>query len=377
MNTFSSHSICWVLSRCLLLLATPIIKAQFSLIRCFNHSKRTALKLSMLGICTTLVIACNSTGNTQMPSAGSDCRVVKHDVGETEVCGQPQKVVALGPYALDLLLSLGVQPAGYADYFSLYRGDYFDNPSQQIPYLGSRLTNQPMNLGTGDQPSLEELVQLKPDLIVGETGGNKNNYALLSQIAPTLLLGKRIEKDNWKHSIQEIAKALGREDQAEQVLLEHKQRLAANQAELVPFVKANPQVLLLGGNQLNENIRVFGSHEFIGGLLKDLGFQIIALPEQQQKHQVTLVSPEVLPSLNAADTIFVLGYDLNPGDYRGNFSENQMKNIKQEWSNQAITQTLKADKEGRVYFVPYYLWNGLNGPIGTELVLEELRQLLL
>jgi iron complex transport system substrate-binding protein len=38
---------------------------------------------------------------------------------------------------------------------------------------------------------------------------------------------------------------------------------------------------------------------------------------------------------------------------------------------------MPASKENRVYFVTLYLWRGLQGPIGTELILDELRQLLL
>jgi ABC-type Fe3+-hydroxamate transport system substrate-binding protein len=89
-------------------------------------------------------------------------------MGETQVCGQPQKIVALSPHLLDLLLSLDHQPAGYAEVFPFHKGKYFDNPSQQIPYLGDRVTSQPINLGNRNEPSLERLIKLKPDLILGE-----------------------------------------------------------------------------------------------------------------------------------------------------------------------------------------------------------------
>ncbi len=83
------------------------------------------LKLLMLGMfATLLIVACNSnaperitsgdTANSMLSSNASNCRIVKHDMGETQVCGQPQKIVALSPHLLDLLLSLNRQPAGYA-----------------------------------------------------------------------------------------------------------------------------------------------------------------------------------------------------------------------------------------------------------------------
>ncbi len=353
-----------------------------------SFSVSRPIKLVMLGMLTTVLIAaCSSNvfeqttrgsiANLTLSSNSSDCRLVKHDAGETQVCGKPQRVVALGPHSLDLLLSLDMQLVGYADYFSLYSGEYFDNPSQQIPYLGSWMKNNPVNLGASDKPSLEGLSRLQPDLIVGETGGNQSNYALLSQIAPTILWGNRTQKDYWKYSIQEIGKALGLTEKAKQLILENDQRLAAARIELAPAVKAHPKILLVGGNQLNENIAVFERDSYIGSLLADLGFQLVSLPEQKKFFQSINISLELLPALNAADTIFVMGHNIDPNFLRENVIENQMKNVKQEWSKNAIAQTLKASQEGRVYFVTYYLWNGLNGPIGTQLILEELRQLLL
>ncbi|MEM6840215.1 MAG: hypothetical protein AAGF66_13175 [Cyanobacteria bacterium P01_H01_bin.119] len=38
-----------------------------------------------------------------------------------------------------------------------------------------------------------------------------------------------------------------------------------------------------------------------------------------------------------------------------------------------MAQSLTASQENRVYFTTFYKWNGLNGPIGAELILEQLR----
>lgn len=65
-------------------------------------------------------------------------------MGETEICGQPQKVVLLGPCCLEQVLALGVQPAG--DHIALHQGDY-DDPSEQIPDLGDRVTTHQCWLG--------------------------------------------------------------------------------------------------------------------------------------------------------------------------------------------------------------------------------------
>lgn len=124
------------------------------------------------------VSACNSNlpfnaalhneGNSpESPSLSSECRVIEHDLGETEICGQPERVVALGSYELDLLLSLGIEPVGYAeDGRALVGSPQPGKPVVGVKYLGDRLTNKPIHVGTWQAPSLETILKLQPDLIL-------------------------------------------------------------------------------------------------------------------------------------------------------------------------------------------------------------------
>jgi iron complex transport system substrate-binding protein len=345
------------------------------------------LKLFGLGLgATLLVVACSgSTPDNQIgdrasaDSTAAECRTIQHDVGEAEVCDRPQKIVALRPYCLDLLLSLNRQPAGYAEVFSIHQGDTFDNPSQQIPYLGDRITTEPINLGTGDEPSLEALTKLKPDLILGEAGGTENIYPLLSQIAPTLLWEQRTTEGKWQQDIQKIAKALGEEERAEKAIAQYNQKVAAARSELAPVVATHPRLLLLGANRLAEGFYAINHDSYLSGLLKELGFELVTVPGQDSGAPSLPVTLEMLPQLaRQADTIFVLGYDLTAKSQSlERVLDKQTSVIEKEWRENKITQSLKATREGRVYFTTYYLWNGLNGPIGAELILNELRQILL
>lgn len=362
-------------------------RANFRLLASSSVSR--AITLLMLGTFTTvLIVACNGnasnritsgdTANSTLSFRSSNCRIVKHDMGETQVCGQPQKIVALSPHLLDLLLSLNRQPAGYAEVFPFHKGKYFDNPSQQIPYLGDRITSQPMNLGNRDEPSLERLIKLKPDLILGEVGNNRQAYGLLSQIAPTLLWEDRTAKGKWQQSIRQLAQAVGDEKQAEAVIAAYNQRLTAARAEFAPIAAAHPHLLLLGANRLSSDLAIVNGDGYLDELLEGLGFQFVSAPLRANVARVTSVSLELLPQLGTADIIFILGHDLSP-DRRNLTSvlDSQTSAIQQEWNNNAIAQTLKASKENRVYFVTYYLWNGFNGPLGAELIVNQLRQLLL
>lgn len=348
------------------------------------------LKLLSLGLGVALLVVACSTPDSRISDRatanlnGTNCRMVEHDLGETQVCGQPKQIVALGPHILDLLLSLDMQPAGYAEVFPFHGGDSFNNPSEQIPYLGNRVTTQPLNLGDRSNPSIETLTRLQPDLILGEAGGLRQNYDLFSKIAPTLLWEQRTAKGKWQENLRQLAQALGQEERAEAAIAAYNQQIAAARADFAPVVAKYPQVLLLGANQLVD-IMVVNDSSYLGEVLEGVGFELVSPPAQNKSELTTSISLETLPQLDDADLIFILGYDMSVRKQQQKATnavlnrviDKQTAAIQQEWQNNAIAQSLKASQEDRVFFVTYYLWNGLNGPIGAQLILDELRQLLL
>ncbi|MEM1256423.1 MAG: iron-siderophore ABC transporter substrate-binding protein [Cyanobacteria bacterium P01_H01_bin.21] len=326
------------------------------------------------------------TADTSIESLASDCRVIEHDLGETEVCGQPQKVVTINAYALDLLLSLGVQPAGSTITLNVHQGEIFDNPAQQIPYLGDRVTTQPMNLGNASEPSLEKLTLLKPDLIVGQAG-RVDNYDLLSQIAPTLLWRNRTAKGQWQESLRDLAIALEQSEKAEAMIQQYETRIVDARADLANVVATYPKLLLLGASRLDEGVFAINADSYLGELLESIGFQLISPSVAKANAPISI---EALPELDDADSIIILGYNFDVSDGRlenpassadttmGDLLEtHQVQPIQQDWQESAIAQSLTASQENRVYFATFYKWNGLNGPIGAELILEQLRQFLL
>lgn len=344
------------------------------------RSSRFSLYRSTLVIFLTalMIIACNLDPNSTMQ--GTDCRDISHAMGTTEVCGTPENIVVLGDHSLDLLLSLGEQPDGFASVISLHNGDVFDRPSEQIPYLGQFVTTEPVNLGIASQPSLEVLTQLQPELIVGEVARSRKDYQLLSQIAPTLLWHRRYQPGQWQQNLRSLAQALGKESKAEAALAEVQQQIAITRESLRPVTSTSPQVLIVGANRLaSGEMHAVTRHSFLGELMEELGFELVA--PKNSTHFAPL-SLEALSQLNDADYIFVLGYNFD-GALRAQATnpdrivQQQTSSIQQDWANNAITQSLSATKANRVYFAPYLLWDGLNGPIGIKLTLADLRQSLL
>ena len=330
--------------------------------------------LILLIILGETIASCQSqTKNNTSTSKQADCRTIEHEAGETEVCDRPQRIVVLGPYVLEPLLALGVQPIGYGDHVTFHQGDY-DNPSQQIPYLGSMITQPIANIGLAYEPSVEAIAKVQPDLIIG-IKANAKQYQTLSQLAPTIVLNWSEPEDNLKA----IAQAVNLTQQAEQLLTETKQRIAKARKAFAPVVAAHPEMFLFTSSQLKE-IMVLDSNTRCTSLPEQLGFKPLSLPglETRKPNAPPIpISIEKLPELNDADSVLALGYDFEEEKELNNFNQNQLSKIKQAWSENAIAQSMDASKAGRVYFIPSYLCLGLPGTIGTELYLNELEQQLL
>ena len=317
------------------------------------------------------------SAETESPAvASAACHTIEHTAGATEICGQPENVVVLGSNLLELMLALEVQPAGFADRFPFHAGDY-DNPAQQIPYLGPQITSQPANVGLVFSPSLEAIAKAEPDLILG-SAANAAQYETLSTIAPTLLL----EWFDTEANLQAIATAVRQPERAATLLAETQERVAAAQTDFASVITAHPQVLMLAADpQFAQLTLITSQNSFCGSLVADLGFELVYLPEltEAELTQPTAISLETLPQLNEADAIILLGFNdqVNQLTNMDEFEQHQLKSLPQQWEENAIAQSLDASQAGRVYFIPAYLCLGLPGPIGTELYLNELEAQLL
>jgi iron complex transport system substrate-binding protein len=321
----------------------------------------------LITACQTGVPNSHNLKSGQVPS--TDCRVVKHAGGKTTICGQPQKVVALEPKMLGMMLALDVQPSAYAEAY-LLRQRQFDNPSRQIPHLGNFVTTQPINLGDRTNPSLETLTLLKPDLILGM---KFQENQLLSAIAPTVLIDNT--QETWQDNIPIVAKALHREDKVQQLIASHKQQLAKVRTQLAPLVNTHPRVLNVICNQSMDYMEI-RYHGGIVRLLEEIGFQPVLLKDVERKPGVRpQINLEILSQLDADIIVVQTWLD----HWNGTSTYNvPLEALKQKWTKNPLLHNSRAWQEGRVYFVDYKLWGGfLSGPIADSLMLEQLPTLLL
>ena len=287
-----------------------------------------------------------------------------HFGGTTTLNAPAQRVVALGPHALDLLLSLGVQPVGYGEAAQLGLGD-FGSPIRQIRYLGSRVSGRPVNVGDRFKPNLEVLAALKPDLIVGENYAQEA-YPALSRIAPTLLF-EGIHTGDWQKTLPVLARAVGREAQARTVLTRHAEQLSSVRKQLPAWIQGRKVLVMWNSGGANRDVyTVLGPKDWTGGYFQSLGLKL----ELPGKADTTLgegylkISSEALGATNP-DAIFVIAS-----------STNTTAQARKDWQANPLAQRLRASKAGHVYFLDVQLFSRIRGPQAEELMGRELlRQL--
>lgn len=180
-----------------------------------------AVAMGVAGAVLSLgLAACGSTSTTAgsqpagtQPAEGQPFRVIKHAMGETKIPAQPKRVVALDQSFVDAVLTLETPVVGYSTYRSI---------EDKLPdYLGSvaaEYGKEATPVGTLEQPSLEKIMALKPDLIVSAKVRHEALYAKLSQIAPTVF--SETTGAIWKENVRLMGQALGKEELADTKLKE-------------------------------------------------------------------------------------------------------------------------------------------------------------
>jgi len=344
----------------------------------FKSWKKLAVILPLLAACSQHASSpVRQLDDPDTEPSSSDCRTVQHSIGEATICGQPDTIISLSPYTLELLLALDIQPSGFADH-TPFSQDIFTNPAQQIPYLGDRITTQPANVGTAYEPSIESILALEPDLIIGNEWLREPET--LASIAPLLVL----EWAEPETSLRAIAQAVGQPEKAETLIADLNQKVATAREEFEPVVASHPSALVLSSADSREFQVLSSPNNLCSALVSDLGFQVLSLSDEDQGEmngaRPTPISVEALPQFEQADSIILLGSDretINQFNDLNQFKENQTAALKAEWEKNAIAQSMKASQTRRVYVIPVYLCLGLPGPIGTELYLEELQEQLL
>ena len=171
-----------------------------------------------------------STGGSSAATGGAFPATVTHQFGTTTVEEAPKSVVSLGWADADVLLALGVVPAGILDWFQAW-------PQGVGPWAQPRLNGATPQVLKGPEINFETVATLRPDLITFTKSDNvKASWDQLEKLAPTLSgpAGTQPYGTTLKDQTVLIAQALGRASEGEALV-------AANDKALADAKAANPE----------------------------------------------------------------------------------------------------------------------------------------
>jgi iron complex transport system substrate-binding protein len=204
----------------------------------------------VLAALALLALGCQESGFDENKETSKPLKV-QHALGESKVPGQAEEPLTLTVDALDDTLALKVHPARAAV------------PGAKLPaYLGQagRGVSLMRPVTASDLPAAEAV---HPDLIIGSAEGQAKLYDDLSRIASTVMTEGG--GGQWKLNLRLAGEALGRTNDAEQLLTDY-DREAAEARRTIP---GRPSVAV--ARMTAGGLRYAPRDSFAGTILTDAG----------------------------------------------------------------------------------------------------------
>lgn len=298
------------------------------------------------------VAACGGTasddGSGGGSGGGSDAgfpRTVEHHKGKTELDHKPKKIVALDNSLVEAVVALDRPLIGG---ISSYR-DLKGFP----PYLGDAVKDTE-DVGPLESPDLEAITALEPDLIVSASVRHDALYDELSAIAPTIFV--ETTGPTWKDNINLLAKALGEEKKAKQVLGNYEKRAKA-MGKAINAKAGDPTFSLV--RFLDGPTRLYAKASFSGIILTDMG---IARPKDQDVEEFAVEIGEEQIRKADGDHIFVTSFSGG-------------KEAKERFVRNPLWKELEGVKAGNVHEVRDEIWMTSVSVQGAHLMMDDMAKI--
>lgn len=308
------------------------------------------LHLSLLiAFSSFLFAACHHSAVQKQPALVKlpDCRVVQHKLGETCVPPKPQRIIALGiSWTLDPVLSLGLKPIA-TNTMRFGGGEFF-------PGLSAAEVAGIETVGSEEQPSLERVLILKPDLVVA-LDLDPLLYEPISAIAPTVVREFKKIKFSFKDNLRSIAQLTNREAVAERVLDRYEEKVRKLR-RLLESQAQKPEVSVI--YHVSENFQIPASEAICFQLLNDLNVRVKSVFLNQIEYLP--VSIEMIDQYDA-DILFIVDFDNKPSSY---FLQNP------------LIASLKSARNKQAHIVKADTWSTF-GSLGVDKLLDDLSKYLL
>ncbi|MBG0829032.1 iron-siderophore ABC transporter substrate-binding protein [Planomonospora sp. ID67723] len=312
---------------------------------------RTALvavaAIAMLGACGTTETAAPAPAASGGTASAAPITVTD-DRGKQVTLDRPAtKVVALEWGEAEMVVSLGVMPVGVADVKGY--GTWV---------TAAKLDPSVKDVGTRQEPSVDSIVALQPDLIVMEA---KRDSALVSQLekfVPVVVMTGSDASDNlgrMRKDLKTIATVLGKTAEADKLLADLDATLADGKAKLAAAGFAGKPFVMADGwkDGSKISIRPFGKGALVSDVATQLGLTNAWTGEVDPVWGLGATDVEGLTALKDPDTRFFY----NASDGVDVFADGLASN--------AIWKKLPFVEKKQVVKLPDGIWT-FGGPLSSK-----------
>lgn len=212
----------------------------------------------MLLILAMGVIACQTPEQSTDTSDTGATVTINHELGETEVSVNPEKIVVFDFGSLDTLDKLGIEVVGV--------------PQGNIPaYLEKYESSDFENVGTLKEPDFEKIAEIDPDLII-ISGRQSTLYDQLAELGPTVYLAVDTSRymESFKENLTIIGQIFDKEAEVEEAYAEIEQSIASLQEKTT---NSEDEALILLVN--DDSISAYGPNSRFGLIHDVFGVQAV------------------------------------------------------------------------------------------------------
>ncbi|WUD70934.1 iron-siderophore ABC transporter substrate-binding protein [Streptomyces sp. NBC_00510] len=266
---------------------------------------------------------------------------------EVSLDGPAKKVVGTEWNVVESLVTLGVDPVGVADVKGYGTWDTV------VP-----LKNQPKDIGTRGEPSMDTIASLSPDLIVATTDLPDAAVKQLKKIAPVLEVRSADAADpvgRMKENLDLIAEATGTTAKADEAKKAYDAKVAEGRKALADAGLAGSKIAFADGyvasNQVS--IRPYTGGSLIGGVNEALGLKNAWKIGGDKDYGLAATDVEGLTGLGDVRFAYI-GSDSEGSDP---FADDLAKN--------SVWKSLPFVKKGEVHRLPDGIWM-FGGPQSME-----------
>jgi iron complex transport system substrate-binding protein len=219
-------------------------------------------------------------------AAATGTQIIKYLDQEYEVPANVERIVITGAVeAMEDSIVLDVKPVGAISF------------GGQFPALFQSITTDAVAIGEKTEPNFEQILSLKPDVILGSTKFPAEVTEKLATIAPTILYSHI--STNWEANLKLLGQLSGKEAQVDDKIAKYKADLEAASAQLGDKLK-DKKVLVVRIRQGGKMFIYPADVYFNPILYQELGLTapdaVVAAKAQEEitSEQLAAINPDYL-----------------------------------------------------------------------------------